>query len=177
MLKMVDLRSQILSARKPVKSVACSGHPAVAGKSRSIAPVSNSPFGIYDNKKKNADYSPSKQAHVWADGLLRAIAGRQERVVLAIRDAARQAENLSIDPIRNAIYVASSIRTRWNLKPDQLSKGIRTLEAQGFLRITHSKRGRHARFVLALKTQAILNDMNVPTPRKLINTQKNERQQ
>jgi DNA-binding MarR family transcriptional regulator len=88
-------------------------------------------------------------AHKWADELLRSIASRQERVVLAVRDAARMAEKQGLTPSRDEIYVASSIRDAWKLKPDQLSKGLKKLRENGFIRFTCSRRGRHTRFVLA----------------------------
>ena len=146
---MVNLRSQILSARKPTTPEGSSGAAAAGGKSGSIAPEGNSPFGIFDRKnKRKAAHVSIKLAHTWADGLLRSIAGRQERVVLAIRDAARQAEKQGLDPTRDEIYVASSIRTGWKLKPDQLSKGLRSLEADGHIRFTEIRKGRHTRFLL-----------------------------
>ena len=111
--------------------------------------MSNSPFVIFDIKKRCKVAHPQiKQAHSWADSLLRSIAGRQERVILAVRDAARQAENLGLNPTRDGIYVTSSIRNAWNLKSDQLSKGLRTLEGAGYIRFTDIKKGRHARFLL-----------------------------
>jgi hypothetical protein len=125
--------------------------PVADGKCTSIAPRGNSPFGIYDIRNKNKFiHSPIKQAHTWADSLLRSIAGRNERVVLAVRDAARQAGKLGLNPARDEIYVASSIRSAWNLKPDQLSKGLRGLEADGHIRFTEIRKGRHARFLLSL---------------------------
>lgn len=146
---MVDVRSQILAARKPVQSQASSEAPPTGGELAGIAPEGNSPFGIYDKKNTaSGPLRPVRQAHKWADDFLRSIARRQERVVLAIRDAARNAENQGLDPMAAEIYVASSIRNAWNLKPDQLSKGLKVLEKQGFLRLTNRKKGRHARFVL-----------------------------
>jgi hypothetical protein len=65
-----------------------------------------------------------------------------------VRDAARQAERLGKNPTVDEIYVADSVRAGWNLKPDQLSKGLRYLEEKRFIRLTSSRRGRHARFVL-----------------------------
>jgi hypothetical protein len=145
---MVDLRSQILSARKPSNQEGSSSPAAAGEKPGSIAPESNSSFGIFDNNKKSTQRS-ANQPHKWADDLLRSIAGRQERVVLAVRDAARIAEKQGLDPAHDEIYVTSSIRDAWNLKPDQLSKGLKDLGEKGFIRFTCSRRGRHARFVIA----------------------------
>lgn len=146
---MVDLRSQILSARKPVHSQDRSATSAITGKPASIAPEGNSPFGIYDrNKKSRVARPPTKQAHAWADRLLRSVAGRRERAVLAVRDAARKAEQMGLNPTRDEIYVASSIREAWNLKSDQLSKELRQMAENGAIRFSHRQRGRHARFTL-----------------------------
>ena len=145
MLKMVDLRSQILSARKPVAPDAACTPAAADSRPGSIAPESNSSFGIFDKKKKMLSSGSANQAHMWADDLLRSIAGRQERVVLAVRDAARIAEKQGLTPAHDEIYVTSSIRDGWNLKPDQLSKGLKDLGEKGFIRFTCSRRGRHAR--------------------------------
>lgn len=150
---MVDLRSQILSARKTAAPQSPSDTAAACKKPRSIAPQGNSPFGIFDTKKKKIDYHPIKQTHAWADGLLRSTAGRHERVVLAVRDAARQAVRQGLDPTRDSIYVTSSIRTAWELRPDQLSKGLRVLETAGHICFTESLKGRHARFLLTSCTQ------------------------
>lgn len=150
---MVDLRSQILSARKPTASQNLSGTAAACEKTRGIAPQGNSPFGIFDTKKRKIGHDPIKQTHAWADGLLRSTAGRHERVVLAVRDAARQAVRQGLDPTRDSIYVTSSIRTAWGLKPDQLSKGLKVLETEGHICFTESRKGRHARFLLTSCTQ------------------------
>ena len=146
---MVDLRSQILSARKPAQPQSPSEAATACGQVPSIAPEGNRPFGIFDIKKVTGSRSrPVTEGHRWADGLLRSTAGRKERVILSVRDATRQAEKLGLNPRKDDIYVASSIRKAWNLKPDQLSKGLKQLAAQGAIRITQSQRGRHARFVL-----------------------------
>lgn len=145
---MVDLRNKILAARKPAPPPEADA--AAGGELRSIATRSNSPFGIFDREKKSGfKTSASRHAHVWADGVLRARAGRNERVILAVRDAARQAERLGRNPVEEGIYVAASIREGWNLKSDQLSKGLSFLEAHGLIRFTQQRRrGPHARFVL-----------------------------
>ena len=161
---MVDLRSQILSARKPVERQNSSDTLAACGKTQSIAPGGNSPFGIFDtNKKSRGDYPAVKQAHTWADSLLRLLAERQERVVLAVRDAARQAEKRGIDPTRNEIYVASSIRNAWNLKSDQLSKGLRGLETDGHIRFTEIRKGRHVRFLLTCSESGRIHPSKIHT--------------
>ncbi|MCH7226866.1 hypothetical protein [Haloferula sp. A504] len=92
---------------------------------------------------------PPREAMIWADDVLRKKARRHERVILAVRDAARQAERLGKDISVDDIYVADSIREGWNLRSDQLSKGLTALEKQGVVRFTRKRRrGPHARFVL-----------------------------
>lgn len=146
---MDELRNRILSARKPAQTQSPSEAAAACGKVPSIAPEGNSSFGIFNYKRVTAlRSSPAAEGHRWADGLLRSTAGRKERVILSVRDATRQAEKRGLNPHKDDIYVASSIRKAWNLKPDQLSKGLTQLAAQGAIRITQSQRGRHARFVL-----------------------------
>ena len=143
MMPMGDLRSQILDARKPAEA------PLV---DESIAPGDYSPFGTLSKSsnwsQKKSDRLVVQKAHRWADSLLRDLARRQELVILAVRDAARQAEAKGLDPQKDEIYVANSIRRAWSLTSDQLSKGLKQLEKQGAIRFTHRRRGRHVRFQL-----------------------------
>jgi hypothetical protein len=143
---MADLRARILSARKPVDA-SPGASTCDAGR---IAPEGNSSFGILSKTPQGLlnTRHPVQEAHVWADTALRASAPRRERVILAVRDAARQAESKGLKPQVDEIYVASSIRQAWNLSAVQLSKGLKDLDDRGEIRFTCQKRGRHARFTL-----------------------------
>lgn len=149
---MDDLSRQILSARKPTILRGLPDSSTATGETASIAPQSYSSFGIYDIKKNTQSLpkmpTTPNQAHVWTDDLLRIVAGRQERVILAVRDAARQVEKKRLNPMIDDIYVTSSIRKAWNLSSDQMSKGLKALVGSGSIRFTNQKKGRHVRFIL-----------------------------
>ena len=109
----------------------------------SIAPQSDSSFVIIDSKEV--------MSHQWADRYLKAEANRFERVTLAVRDAARCAERKRLNPLDDEIYVTSSIRKSWGLSSDQLSKGLKDLEAKQMIKVTSRRKGKHARLVLVAK--------------------------
>lgn len=162
---MVDKsRAYILSARMPVSKqaqkvanddtekrerIAPQGYTSPGR----IAPGGYSPFTSSFTNKSNSNCDipkgrPTATAVKWADDHLKKKASRFERVVLAVRDAARRAEAKQLNPGKDAIYVTSVIREGWNLSPDQLSKGLRGLEEKRMIRVTERRKGRHARFVL-----------------------------
>lgn len=153
---MADIRNKILATRKPAAQlggVHDDYSKGVEGGSislvdESISPEGNSSFGICSKTTSCKGVNKGNLSVRWADDLLRGTAGRNTRVALAVRDAARCAEAKGLSPMDDAIYVASSIREGWKLSTDQLSKGLKALEGRGAIRFTSRRRGRHARFLL-----------------------------
>lgn len=144
-------RAAILAARKPVSPQATERAAKDVGATGSIAPQDHSPFvsSIKSNRGSGAPSGhPSALAHKWADRHLKESANRMERVILAVRDAARCAERKGFELGNDEIYVTAAIRKGWNLTPDQLSKGLKSLEERQMIRFTNSRKGRHARFII-----------------------------
>jgi hypothetical protein len=67
---------------------------------------------------------------------------------MAVCDAMQGAKLVTLN---TPFFVAPKVAARWNLTPDQLNKGLNSLEATGLLTTVEKKRGRYRRIRLVIK--------------------------
>ena len=138
---------------KPSFCMPDSGHPSVG----SSFPLKKERTAGGRCRKGSAGSSPSLKvpnpviAYSWSEDFLRIHGSNRDRVLMAVRDAAKVLERKGVDPSAEQFYVATSIAKGWNLKPRQLSDGLKELAKAGCIAIKESRKGKHVRMTLIRK--------------------------
>jgi len=96
----------------------------------------------------NGDALVEASVYQWAEKRLRSSGSKQDRTLMAVRDAARILVRKGKDPGTTPFYVSLSIRVGWNLNPRQFSEGLKELERSCDIVVTDRRKGRHARMTL-----------------------------